>query len=137
MKEKELQQERNRDLYETYIAGLEKGLFPKAGDAAEYLSKCPAPRFYIEPRKAVILIGMIESSVSLIAFNSASRRRAWEHYDRYRAYRKEHPGTKLHKVRILEEIVDEPAPEFYITKGSARKIIRKEIIKRKRAWTNT
>lgn len=134
MKDKELQDERNRDLYKKYIAGLEQGLFPKAGDAADYLSRCPAPRFYIDARKAVLLIGMIESRISLISLNSASRRRAWDLYERYIAYRNAHPDTKRHKVRILEEIVDEPAPEFYITRGSARKILRREIMKRKRTW---
>jgi len=53
-------------------------------------------------------------------------------YDNYLKYLNEHPDNTLSRERVLELLVDEPAPEFYITGDAARKILREQIKKARR-----
>lgn len=126
MKNTDLKKARDKALYAAYKKGLGEGKFATMRDAAKYVCKQPAPRFYIEAEKASILIGRILANVSLINMNSCSRRMAWQLFRSYKAYLAEHPGTKLSRERIMEEIVSEPAPEFYLEPQRTRKILYKE-----------
>ena len=134
MKDTELKRQRDRALYSVYVDGLEHGRFASMREAGRYASKHPAPRFFIEAEKASILVGRIMAKVSLINLNSNSRRLVWQLYYRYRQYLSEHPGCKLSRERVLEEIVMEPAPEFYLEPQRARKILQKEIKKVRQRW---
>jgi len=134
MKDTELKKQRDRALYAVYVNGLEQGRFASMREAGRYACKQPAPRFFIEAEKASILVGRIMAKVSLIDLNSNSRRRVWQLYFRYRHYLSEHPGCKLSRERVLEEIVMEPAPEFYLEPQQARKILQREIKKVRQRW---
>ena len=134
MKDTELKRRRDADLYQTYLNGLEAGAFGNMSQAAEYVIRQPAPRFYISSHEANLHIGKILSGVSLINLNSTSRRRAWKIYDDYMEYLVAHPGCSLSRERIIEHIVDEPAPEFYVSWTSARHILKREVNKRRRRW---
>lgn len=128
MLDTELKYLRDRDLYEVYKDGLQEGRFPSMRDAAEYVCLQPAPRFYVTARTAGCYVGMIESGVSLIGLHSLSRRRAWEIYDRYVHYLAEHPDCREAESReaVLERIVEEGAPQFYVSAETARKILQSE-----------
>lgn len=114
--------------------GLSEGSFATMRDAARYVCKQPAPRFYIEAEKASILIGRILQGVSLINLNSCSRRMAWQLYRNYKNYLATHPGCGLSRERIMEILVDEPAPEFYLEPQRTRKILYQERRKASRKW---
>jgi hypothetical protein len=137
MKDSELKRLRDADLYKAYLQGLETGAFRNMSQAADYVIRQPAPQFYISAREANLHIGKILSRVSLISLNSTSRRRVWQIYDRYMEYLDAHPGCNLSRERIIEHIVDEPAPEFYLSWTSARHILKREVNKRRRKWTDT
>lgn len=137
MKDSELKRLRDADLYKVYLRGLESGAFRNMSQAADYVIRQPAPQFYISSREANLHIGKILSRVSLISLNSTSRRRIWQIYDDYMAYMAAHPDNKLSRERVIEHIVDAPAPEFYISWTSARHILKREVNKRRRRWTDT
>jgi len=126
MKDTELKEMRDRDLYETYVKAIREKEFASMGDAAEYARLQPASQFYLSARTASLLIGRIESYISLIDLNDMSRKRIWELYDRYVSYRKENPFSGLTRERILEELVEQPAPEYYLSQGRAKHIIMYE-----------
>ncbi len=136
MKDTNLKRKRDADLYQTYLRGLEGGCFANASQAAEYVTKQPAPQFYISSREINLHIGKIQSGTSLIYLNSMSRKRVWQLYDNYLRYLSEHPDTKLSRERILEILVEEPAPEYYLSWQAARQILRREIKKRRMKWTD-
>lgn len=123
MKDTELKRMRDEALYEVYLQGLEAGAFESLQEAADYVSTHPAPQYFIAAKKVSDYFGMIESHVSLIALNSASRRRVWRLYAEYRRWLQENPGSKLSRERVCELLVDEPAPEFYLKPDSVRLII--------------
>ena len=134
MRDTELKRQRDKALYSVYVAGLELGHFASMREAGRYASKHPAPRFFIEAEKASILVGRIMAKVSLIDLNSNSRRRVWQLYRRYQQYLLSNPDCKLSRERILEEIVNEPAPEFYLEPQQARKILQREIKRVRQRW---
>lgn len=136
MKDTELKRLRDRDLYEVYRRGLEEGRFVSMRDAADYVRQQPAPQYYISSREASLQIGRIEARISLIGLNALSRRRIWRLYDNYVAFLNDNPDTELTRERILEILVDEPAPEFYIGAEMARKILQQEIAKVRQKWQN-
>lgn len=134
MKNTELKRARDAALYAVYKEGLSEGRFETLGQAARYVCEHPAPRFYIEGDKASLLIGKILVGESLISYNSCSRRLAWHLHKRYKEYLERHPGCKVARERILEEIVEEPAPEFFLEPQRARKIIQQERKKERQRW---
>lgn len=134
MKDTELKREKARALYAIYREGLERGCFASMRDAGEYLSHQPAPRFFIDPRQASLLIGKILSNVSLINLNSQQRRMILRLYKDYKAFIAENPHTNLSRERILEILVEAPAPSFYMTPEAIRKALRKEVRFIRSSW---
>lgn len=134
-----MKKERDQALYKSFRKALSE--FSPATlrerEVVRYVCKQPAPRFYIESERAVELVGRILAGVSLIDLNNCSRRMTWELYRRYKAYCKEHPDCKLSRNRIMQDIVEEPAPEFYIETQRARKIIYKERKRRLHKWSTS
>ncbi|MBP5388810.1 MAG: hypothetical protein J6Y27_00475 [Bacteroidales bacterium] len=136
MKDTELKRRKAEALYAVYKQGLEEGRFDSLLGAGRWCASHPAPCFFISAKQASILLGRIQSRVSLINLGSAQRRMVWQLYGDYQRYLEEHPGTRLSRERILEILVDRPAPEFFISPEGARKVLRQEINKarKKHGW---
>ena len=123
MKDTELKRQRDRDLYKVYVRSLSARRFASIGEAADYARRQPAPQYYISARTASLLIGRLMAHQSLIGLNSNSRQRIWHLYDAYNAYLKAHPHCRLSRELVLEELVEHPAPQFFVSAGRAKHII--------------
>ena len=136
MRDKQLKQRKRLDLYSLYKKGLQEGRFSSVLDAARYLCRHPAPCFYISPEQATLLIGRILDGRGIGNLSASQRRMVLQLFVDYKNYLSQHPETKSSRVRILNELVDNPAPEFYMTEEAVRKIIREENLKarRKAGW---
>lgn len=136
MKDTTLIKKKRRDLYALYRKGLEEGRFSSMRDAGNYLATIPAPCFYTSPEAASLLVGRLLDGRSLSDLNSSKRRLVRRLHEEYKKYLSDHPGTKLSRVRIMNELVDRPAPEFYMTPDAIRRALRIEIqdTKRKMGW---
>lgn len=136
MRDKQLVQRKRRDLYSLYKKGLEEGRFTSMRDAAAYICRQPAPCFYISEREATLLIGKIIANRSLADLNTSKRRRAYQLYRDYKDYLSKYPGTKRSRISILNELVERPAPEFYMTSNAVRRILIEEIrkVKNNMGW---
>lgn len=136
MRDTELKRKKAEALYSVYKQGLQEGRFSSLYDAARTVSRSPAPCFYISAKRASILLGRIQARISLIDLNSSQRRMIWQLWRNYREYLAKHPDNTLSRERILEILVDEPAPEFYISTDGARRLLCEEIkrARRKNGW---
>lgn len=134
MKDTYLKRKRDRALYQVYVRGLREGRFTSFRNAGELVRTQHAPEFFIEPRVASLHIGKILSFSSLDSLHPLSRARIWELFARYMKYMDEHPGCGLTREKVLDDIIEEEAPEFYVTAEMARKIIMKESRKRREQW---
>ena len=133
MRDTELKRKKAEALYAVYKEGLQKGRFASLYDAGRCISRQPAPCFFISAKRASLLLGRIKAHISLINLNESQRKMAWQLWFNYKAYLAAHPDNNLSRERILELLVDEPAPEFYISTDGARKLLCEQIrITRKR-----
>ena len=136
MKDTELKREKGRALYAIYREGLEQGRFTSMRDAGNYISRQAAPRFYIDARTASLLIGKILAGVSLINLQAQQRRMIWRLYKDYKKFIADNPNSGLSRERIMDILVESPAPSFYMTPEAIRKVLRKEVqnIRSKLGW---
>lgn len=136
MNDMTLKRKRDEAIYACYKEGLEAGAFNSWRDAGEWVSRHPAPSYFVSAKLASRLVGQILSRTALMNLNDSSRELAWNLYHRYMSYVMAHPGCKLSRERILEEIVQEPAPQFFLSAESIRKIIKAENDKVAAKWRN-
>lgn len=129
------QNQAKRDaLYELYKKGLQEGRFKSLRDAAPWLAKQPAPCFFISARQASLRIGQMMCHVSIMKFHASQRRMITRLYNDYKQYLREHPECNLSRERVLEILVERPAPEFYLSEEAIRNIIGEEIQKVRERW---
>lgn len=134
MKDTQLKKKRDAALYREYVKGLEEGRFASMCEAADYVIRQPAPRFFISAKEASNRIGRILSGKEHIDRRSPSQRRVLLLLDRYQDYLAAYPDCQLSRESILEVLVQEPAPEFYLGWEAARQILRREVSKRRKLW---
>lgn len=127
MRDTELKRKKADALYSVYKQGLQQGRFVSLYDAGKRISREPAPCFFISAKQASLLLGRISARVSLINLHASTRRMAWQLWFNYKAYLSSHPDNTLSRERVLEILVDEPAPEFYITTDGARRLLNERI----------
>ena len=134
MKDTELKAIRDRALYQVYLQGLEEGRFSSMREAGEWVRLQPAPQFFISARTASLYVGRILAGISLMNVNSELRRKIWCLHDRYVEYLAANPGNDLSRERIFELLVDEPAPEFFLSMDMTRQCIFKVWKKVRDRW---
>ena len=131
-----LKQKKAEALYAVYKRGLDEGRFDSLYAAGRWCARQPAPCFYISAKRASLLLGRVFAGETLTDINASQRRMVVRLMGDYERYLKEHPDNSLSRERILEMLVDEPAPEFYMTGDAARRVLREQIKKarKKKRW---
>lgn len=130
----ELKRQRDKAIYECYKRGLEDGRFSSLFSAARYIMKQPAPRFYIEGRTASLLVGKLLSGESIKDVHPSTMRLACRLRDDYVKYLSEHQETVMPREWILEQLVERPAPEFYLGWRSILYVLERELKKARSRW---
>lgn len=90
----------------------------------------PASRFYVSEERAGVVMSRMERGDKLSEMLPLKRAMFQELYARYKAMRELHPTWNM--VRIMSQVVIQPAPCFYISPYTARL----EIYKYRKAWHN-
>lgn len=130
MKDTELKEARDRDLFMCYQKALRENNFQDQWEAIEYVRRCPAPRFYISSKSCSLLLGKIFAGKRLERMHPLAYKRIRRLADMYKTYVSGENGMKgLSRERVCEVIVDMPAPEFYVSHLYATRIITKEMRK--------
>lgn len=127
-----LKKKKAEALYATYRRGIDEGRFDSMFGAGAWCSRQPAPSFFISAKRASILVGRVLAGESLAGCNASQRRMVRQLYADYLRFLEEHPGTTLSRERIMELLVDRPAPEYYISTDGARKVLCMEIKRRRK-----
>lgn len=126
MKDTELRQERDRELFSLYNKGLREEHFSNMKEAADWVRNQPAPKFYISSKALVNYIGaMIRGSTPPKMF-AQNRKKMKILYGMYMEFIAENPNTNLSRDRICEILVEQPAPMFFICQESCIKAILRE-----------
>lgn len=126
-----MRQEKDHELYLTYLRGLRVCHFSSMHEAADWVRSQPASKFYISSKSLVNSIAEILRGEN--SFNSGSLRdkKILLLYDMYQSFLAEHPESNLSREKICEILVDSPAPRFYIGHESCLKALLRERNKHK------
>ena len=135
-KDTKLKQARNEAMYRLYVKGLEEGRISNMRTAGEFVRRQPAPSYFISSHSASLLIGKIDQLISVILPNEGYRARALTIYGEYLRYLREHPDCGMSREAVLNLIVEQPAPEFFVDSETARQILQNEVEKVRSAKWN-
>ena len=106
--------------------------FATQNEVIEYAAKRNAPRFYVTFENARRFISMLSRKKKLPIKNENKVAMYKEIFRRYMQQVKD--CNKRYKYIILESIIEEPAPSFYLEEETFRGIIYKTIRKRNREF---
>lgn len=125
----QLQHERDDDLmraFQNELAGRPHILLPEVLNA---VVSSPSKRFWVTSERAAIVIYNMMKGDELEHMRPLKRKMFREIYRRVMKLKANYPQLSI--PILTEQVVAEPAPEFYITPGSAKVIISR-IRKRRR-----
>jgi len=125
----QLQHERDDDLMRAFqqeLAGRPHILLPEVLNA---VVTSPSKRFWVTSERAAIVIYNMMKGDELEHMRPLKRKMFCEIYRRVMKLKANYPQLSI--PILTEQVVAEPAPEFYITPGSAKVIISR-IRKRRR-----
>lgn len=130
LKNTELRNLRNKEIYKAYKKALRVKSFSTIRDVCVYLAEnATAPKYYIEASTASILFGKLAKGDTLDNLSEGCRRRIFDLVDKYYNYRQTHDCQNMSRLRVLEIIIEQPAPEFYLSVARIRGIILEELKK--------
>lgn len=94
--------------------------------AVDYARLHEAPRFYIEGEFCLMVINRMRAGKPMGVTGEARVRKFRELYSRFLAEKERLGGKNVSTLQICNIIVEQPAPEFYISNRSARAIIKEQ-----------
>ena len=124
----EYSDDRARDLLCAYRQQLSQSRYISMPEIYEKVVMMPAPRFYVSETRAVVAITKIIKGDQLLYMRPTKREMFFEIYRRYLIEKKKFPHLPL--AHLLGIVIEQEAPQFYITPSSAKVYI----LKAKRKW---
>lgn len=112
---------RNKDLMEAYKRNVESERIVRFSDIVEKTIHSPAKRFYIGERRAREVMAYLFKGGKLNGMRPERERMYKEIFDRCSAIMESGRAAPLQE--IVREVIAQPAPEFYLTLGSAKVIL--------------
>lgn len=116
-------------LYEAYVKTLESGECATQYEAIERARKSPAPSYFTSEKHCAYIIKKMQCGQPTMLRNADKIRKfnaIYAEVEKYRAEHDEWPGL----FSVCREIVERPAPEFYICYNTAKQMIKEEREKR-------
>ncbi|MBO7167748.1 MAG: hypothetical protein J6V61_03275 [Bacteroidaceae bacterium] len=121
-------EERNSDLFDAYRTLLESVQFIDRTEISTRLVNMPSRRFWVSEERAAIVISAMMHKRDVPHLTPTKKEMFDEIYKRALVVMKENPHLSIYEVARI--VVNQPAPKFYITPGSAKVII----YYKKKAW---
>lgn len=121
-----LRKERDRALFESYTKAIRERNFKSQAEAINYARLQPAPRFYIDGVFARMVINNMRKGEPM---GVTGYYRVLKFQELYRRFMKEKDNPKYAgkpSTELCDIIVEQPAPEFYVSYRSARLIIARQ-----------
>ena len=134
MKDTELRQEKDRELYDIYLKGLNEIGFRNMHEAIDWVRSQPASKFYVSPKVLTNYIGAILNGSKPPKMFSSNEKKMKILYNMYLDFLNDNPECHLSRGRICEILVEEPAPMFFICHDSCMKAIAREKARRRREF---
>ena len=115
-------EERDAELHSRFMDLLRSERGKSLGELYGAAARCKASRFWVSPERAADVLSCIERGVENMERMYLERRRMYEELRR-RVAEKREESPERPMMHIVEEVVEQEAPEFYITEKSSKVII--------------
>lgn len=119
----EYEEARNRDLMRAYREQLASAKNASMSKVYEATVNMPSERFWVSEERAAIVISNMMRGDRLDAMRPTKKAMFYEIFDRVKAAQLENPKETIYNLTF--DVVNSPAPRFYLTPGSAKVIINK------------
>lgn len=119
----EYEDQRNDNLMEVYHEIIVKANHVRMPDVYEQVANSPSRRFWVSEERATIVVSSMMRGDSLDRMRPLKREMYNEIYRRAMALRDKSP--KMPISQLVAQVLEQPAPKFYITPGSAKVLICK------------
>jgi hypothetical protein len=119
----EYHQERTRDLLRAYFRCLETCDVIRMSDVFKRVVEMPASRFWVSIPRASVVVSSIDHGDQLSYMCENKRAMFFEIHRRVCALREKYPTWSLR--RLVDHVISQPAPRFYIAPGSAKVLVLK------------
>lgn len=119
----EYHKERTCDLLNAYFRYLKTCKHVSMPDVFKCVVNMPASRFWVSASRAAVVIASIMHGDRLCYMRPNKREMFFEIYRRVIELRHSHSNWSIPK--LIEAVIAQPAPKFYLAPGSARVLILK------------
>lgn len=114
--------ERNDDLMRAYYTQLAKSDYIIMPEIFSIISNSPAKRFWVSEERAAIVISAMLAGRSVPHNMHPNKRQMYDEiFRRFLLLRKSRPNDSVYQ--LVSEIVNQPAPKFYLTPRTVGEII--------------
>lgn len=129
----EYSKSRSDDLMRAYDEYIASCSYIRLSDVYNKIVNMPSRRFWVSDTRATFIISAMMRREAHLERMWPSKREMYEEiYRRVIAMREDYPEFTVSKLCAM--VVEQPAPKFYLTPGSAKMVVckaRKEWIRRK------
>ena len=119
----EYHRERSSDLLQAYFRYLKSCDRVYMPDVFRCVVDMPATRFWVSVPRAAVVVTDIMRGDKVLYMRPNKREMFFEIYRRVMKLRQHYPDWPL--PRLVEAVITQPAPKFYLAPGSARVLILK------------
>ncbi len=119
----EYENQRNDNLMAVYHEIIVKANYVRMPDIYEKVANSPSRRFWVSEERAAIVVSAMMRGDKLKNMRQLKREMYNEIYKRAMKLREEHPFMPISQLVAI--VVEQPAPKFYLTPGSAKVLICK------------
>lgn len=119
----EYAESRNRDLIRVFHEQYEAQEFKNIWELLERTVNSPSERFWVSEYRAAYVVKSIMLGDDLKKMTKMKREMFMEIYRRTMNLRRKRPDATI--LELVNIVVNQPAPKFYLTPGSANVIIHK------------
>ena len=120
----EFTHDRNRELMSAYRKAIADRPFIDIAEVSQAMVNMPCSRFWVsEERAMVVIAAMMKRKPILRAMRPTKREMFQEIYDRVMRLRDKRPNAPL--FELVTQVVNSPAPKFYMRPRCAMEIIYK------------
>lgn len=119
----EYSEDRERDLLKVYFDYIQSCGEIRVADVCRHIVNAPAPRFYVSEPRATVVISQLLRGEDISRMHHTKQEMYLEIYSRFLVAREKNPHLSI--TQIITDIVEQPAPKFYLAPESARVMIYK------------
>lgn len=124
-------QERNDALLKAYREQVGTTRFVRLNEIGEKIVNSPSPRFWVSEERAAAVVSAIMRGKPVLKMMRPTKRAMFEEiHRRVVALKKKHPDW--HLCQLVFEVVNSPAPKFYMESSSALE----RLFKIRNGWYN-